>query len=129
MSADRPDPLAPPEGYGVEPGQAQEHPVAGHCQYHGGKCPHRVAFRYWIGDRAEHVWPLDLCWCCASQHDRIPMGNCTICKQPAKIIRREAIEPEPHRSDCEGSSDVQSALDRLRIKVQLGGPAGTDRFA
>lgn len=123
---ERPDPLAEPEGYGIGPGQPQEHPVSPRCRADDGKCTMATCYRLWIGDVNEHVWPLDLCTGHAAQHvrSRSPM-RCTTCKAEAQVIRAEAFHGhDPADLTAESDPRIESA-----VKWAFGGPAGPDRFA
>lgn len=90
--SERPDPLAPPEGYGARPGaEPEEAADSGTCVH--GACGQAAAWRVFLGDLAEHIARLNLC----SQHALVfwlkqDGGiSCHFCKQAMTLIRIESM--------------------------------------
>lgn len=105
---DRPDPLAPPEGYAApRPGsQAEQFTHSDYCCMTG--CGHRPIWCYYLGDEAEHIGHLCLCNHCAVEHERRGL-ECRLCGKPMTIIRRE----DTPGTSGEPPYDVDAGLQRL----------------
>src|SRR6185312_14892910 len=102
MADERPDPLAPPEGYGEQPGQQpEEDPDQDLCQLL--PCGLDSLWRAWLGDAAEHVHKQ--CYC--GNHMLLiwlveHKIECTACGNQVKIIRIEPMRgqsPWPMRTE------------------------------
>jgi len=111
----RPDPLAPPEGYGVKPEAAV--PDSSHCSFPG--CIHPVSWAITMGDMQEHVFPMYQCDC----HKQLTMtsnNDCTVCQHaprdwrkadPRLVILR--TEQTPDAAPC--PTGLDSALRRAGL--------------
>jgi hypothetical protein len=88
----RPDPLAPPDGYGSRPGpsgyKGSGYPRPDRCVMEsasGEACDHLMAVIIWWGDAAEHLYPLGYCPCHAALAQRTVRTHCTRCGLPNRI--------------------------------------------
>jgi len=115
-AGERPDPLAPPPGYGSKPGQQPDYdePVACCVSNAEKACPRPLGVILWWGDAAEHVFPVGYCdlhGIGTIAQARALRTYCTRCGMDNKIIKIEA------RSDLVGRSywyeNVQRQLDEI----------------
>lgn len=115
MTDDRPDPLAPPEGYGVARLTGIDAPVTHLVGCCFGQCWMTSAFCVYLGDENEHIGHLCLCPLHCEQHQQRRVIECTICHQPMKIIQvvpkpgANPYEPLPEGYDT--SAGLQKLLD------------------
>ena len=108
MSDDRPDPLAPPEGYGQPRPQERGEPVTHAEQCVAGGCRSRPRCCLYLGDASEHIGHLCLCATHCYQHTQRVGISCTICGGPMEIIKRE-----PHPDLGAQEYDPHAGLQRL----------------
>jgi hypothetical protein len=105
VSEDRPDPLAPPEGYGVTPANRSDGGEVDHlfgCSFGGCWLPSSICL--YLGDESEHIGHLCLCATHHYQHrQRIGGIVCKLCGKPMKIIKSE-VKDNPY-------ADFQRGLD------------------
>jgi hypothetical protein len=118
---ERPDPLAPPEGYGrkkpdgsgaIDDGSVP-YPVA--CSVHAGgkQCRARLAVVIWYGDAAEHVGPVGYCMSHGMLAGRAE-ASCSVCSQPMQILKTEPVGELAAASVAYGS--LQAQLDKLGLR-------------
>lgn len=136
------DPLAPPEGYGVKPGQEPE-PDPERCDFVtqwqvAGSCPHWPAYRLWFGDEREHISQADICPChlnsavtmTANCQDTIggPGKERQVCGQVHRLQR--IVELATGR-DIGVLRDGKIVPENWTPKIDFTklSPAGQDRFA
>jgi hypothetical protein len=112
VSEDRPDPLAPPEGYGVTPGRSDGGPVE-HlfgCSFGGCWLPSSVCL--YLGDESEHIGHLCLCATHHYQHrQRVGGIVCKLCGKPMKIIKSE-VKGSPY-ADIDPDAPPQALQNLL----------------
>ena len=119
---DRPDPLAPPEGYvrAVRPPRGAQAPVHEHSKTcvlasgsDGGPCGKPAETHMQVADLQEHFYEADYCW----YHTQVAMlvgSTCTICAghkdtdPKMRIVRSFSL-----RAGTVGDDSVQPALDRI----------------
>jgi len=109
VSNDRPDPLAPPEGYGVTPANRSDGGEVEHlfgCSF--GECWLPSSICLYLGDASEHIGHLCLCATHCYQHTQRVGISCTICGGPMEIIKRE-----PHPDLGAQEYDPHAGLQRL----------------
>jgi hypothetical protein len=112
---DRPDPLAPPEGYGTaRPAEQPPDLSTCSCLIPGGDCSCPVAEIWWFGCTAcETCGPVPYCmWHCRKVFV-LPL-TCGNCGAPGNVLRRETPDGTV-LADWPGDmpAALQRALDRL----------------
>lgn len=121
MSTERPDPLAPPEGYGVKPGQQPEPVASSTCTYNSGLCPAQPVVLVKLGCLGEHIAELYFCaphwadischglaWQCRGIENRgcgNPMRVEAVLMLTADAARRVAAEVAKIRGADQGAID------------------------
>lgn len=103
--SERPDPLAPPEGYGqqrpaaaagggrlFEPARAVKELDDVQCDFRSGgrvRCPEQRGEIWTIGCASEHICQVDLCASHASHMSRVTRHQCMACGALMALLRRE----------------------------------------
>jgi hypothetical protein len=132
--SERPDPLAPPEGYGVKPGSQPEPVTSRTCTHNEGKCGRPSAVKLTLGCLGEHI--AEICMCAQHYIEIMTASVQWECRGPEQrgcgnVMRVErtewldGIELDSlwyERAKAQYSQAAQQALDGLN-------PAGGDRFA
>ena len=116
MSDDRPDPLAPPEGYGQPRPQERGEPVTHAEQCVAGGCRSRPRCCLYLGDASEHIGHLCLCATHYYQHTQRIDITCRLCGKPMKIIKHEPKPGNPYHfegDDPPGVQAIQRVLDQM----------------
>ena len=117
MSNDRPDPLAPPEGYGVTPANRSDGGEVEHlfgCSF--GECWLPSSICLYLGDASEHIGHLCLCATHYYQHTQRIDITCRLCGKPMKIIKHEPKPGNPYHfegDDPPGVQAIQRVLDQM----------------
>lgn len=118
MENERPDPLAPPEGYAAR--QPGSEPVTHSAVCTFGACQVPPVFCLYLGDENEHIGHLDLCGFHCYEHRVRRAGiECTICRKPMKIIK---MVPE---DTADIDAGLQKLLDMIGQPYRWGG--GSER--
>lgn len=123
--ADRPDPLAEPEGYGAS--QQDDPPDLSVCsgvtRPGADHCDRPVEYVTWVGCTHEHVGPVADCEQHARQlHSTVASLICGICRAPIQILRTEPELPS-HPGMIEMLGKV------FDVKVSDGFPGGGGEYA
>jgi hypothetical protein len=113
----RPDPLAPPEGYGRKPGQEPDAVDSPTCTHNEGKCGQPSRWRFMLGDESEHIARLNMC----DEHARQMGGfstpwrwQCLMCKKEMRLERIEPMDGQPLLElTGQWRSGIQAAIDGL----------------
>lgn len=127
---ERPDPLAPPEGYGQKPGAEPEQAEDSATCVHG-PCDSPALWRFFWGDGAEHIARLCLCASHAMVFWLRQLGGiiCTKCGHPMTLIRIESMRDGtdwPLKVPEDLPPFPQDLLERL-FKANLPPGAGRPR--
>jgi hypothetical protein len=125
---ERPDPLAPPEGYGAKPPNATGYRGSGYprpesCSAQTGGpgvfCGRPLMVIVWWGDLAEHLFPLGYCLSHYLAVSRLVRSHCTECGKPTTIASVEYLADGVWYDRASGV--VQEAIDRLALRWADGG--------
>lgn len=110
----RPDPLAPPDGYGSKPGQAEAEPETDSDLCVHGRCDMLALWRMFTGCPAEHIARLNLCTVHAIEHWYAKYLTCAIDGQEVKIIKVEDMHGLGDFTEVIGSI-VGRAMSRIGL--------------